>query len=222
MEVSSAGTQVFISHAASDSRFAGLLARSLTRMGIESRTDADLRHEVRPERGASALAQALTEADLIVAIVSDKSVTSPNLNFEVGAAIGQNKRVIPVLLSKTAGRRFRVEWLRAALADSVVAEDLPTPVVAKRVAQRIARVVGRTQGSRFDVTPAKTGWQVKRAGSSTPVASASSQAEARRLGRDLAFKSGGGEVVVHGRDGRVRSRDEVPPRQLSRKTRNVP
>jgi hypothetical protein len=221
--VESKGTSVFISHAAGEARFATDLARALHRRGIESKTDADVRR-LGDEWGQKALKTALQSADWLLVIVSDRSITSPNLNFEVGAAIGQEIGVIPVLLSRAAGRKFRVTWLREALSDSVVAEKTNPSDVADKIARRIARgkpgqAPAKTPSprrtvsdrKRIHVTRDKSGWQVRREGASRASARAATQAEAERLAKDIARRSGGAEVVRHGRDGRIRDSDTIPP-----------
>lgn len=218
----SKGTSVFISHAAGEARFATDLARALHRRGIDSKTDADVRRL--GDEGQRALKTALRSADWLLVIVSDRSITSPNLNFEVGAAIGQEIGVIPILLSRAAGRKFRVTWLREALSDSVVAEKTNPSDVADKIARRIApRETGQaltktpsrgkmpSDRKRIHVSRDKSGWQVRREGASRASARATTQAEAERLAKDIARRSGGGEVVRHGRDGRIRESDTIPP-----------
>ncbi len=39
----------------------------------------------------------------------------------------------------------------------------------------------------------------------------STQGGAEKIAKQLASRSGGGEVVIHGRDGRIRDKDTVPP-----------
>lgn len=69
-----------------------------------------------------------------------------------------------------------------------------------------------TKGRRkFEVVPASDGWKVI-----APIGSAGirlrsypTQTEAASRAREFAYKSGGGEVVIHGRDGRIRNVDTV-------------
>ena len=68
------------------------------------------------------------------------------------------------------------------------------------------------------VTPAPGGWQVITAGAQRAAHVTATQAEAVRLGRDLARRRGT-EFLLHGADGRVRQResygnDPFPPRDL--------
>jgi hypothetical protein len=69
------------------------------------------------------------------------------------------------------------------------------------------------KGNRRDVTPSKSGkgWDVTKPGVEKPVSHHRTQGNAdRAAGRDLG-RSGGGERVTHGRDGKIRSKDTIPP-----------
>ena len=67
------------------------------------------------------------------------------------------------------------------------------------------------------VLPHKNGgWQVKGAGNSKATVRTTTQKEAQKIARDIA-KNQGSEVVVHGRDGRIRDKnsygnDPFPPK----------
>jgi hypothetical protein len=54
-------------------------------------------------------------------------------------------------------------------------------------------------------------WQVVKPGSSRPSAVASTQAQAEQRAREILGNAGGGEVVIHRPDGRIRDSDTVPP-----------
>lgn len=55
------------------------------------------------------------------------------------------------------------------------------------------------------------GWQVTAPGASRPSARTPTQAEAIDRARDIIQNSGGGEVVIHGRNGQIRDSDTIPP-----------
>lgn len=57
----------------------------------------------------------------------------------------------------------------------------------------------------------KGGWDSKREGSSRASSHQDTQSKAERDAKDFAANSGGGEVRVHGRDGKFRDSDTVPP-----------
>lgn len=54
-------------------------------------------------------------------------------------------------------------------------------------------------------------WKAAREGAKRASAIVDTQKEAEKLAKDLAAKSGGGEVRIHGRDGKIRDSDTVAP-----------
>jgi hypothetical protein len=62
------------------------------------------------------------------------------------------------------------------------------------------------------VTPNRAGgWDVQKPGSERASSHRDTQAQAIGRVREIVRNSGGGEVVIHGRDGRVRDSDTVAP-----------
>jgi len=57
----------------------------------------------------------------------------------------------------------------------------------------------------------KSEWVVKKAGASRVSGSFSTQREAEKSAKTFAKNKGGGEVRIHGRDGKIRDSDTVPP-----------
>jgi hypothetical protein len=55
------------------------------------------------------------------------------------------------------------------------------------------------------------GWAVKKPGSERASAVERTQADAERTAKRIVANEGGGEVRTHGRDGRIRDSDTVPP-----------
>lgn len=55
------------------------------------------------------------------------------------------------------------------------------------------------------------GWAVKKPGSDRASAITRTQQEAERKAKTFVSNEGGGEVRIHGRDGRIRDSDTVPP-----------
>jgi hypothetical protein len=53
------------------------------------------------------------------------------------------------------------------------------------------------------------GWDVTKPGASRASAHTETQAEAIGRARDIVTNAGGGEVVIHGRDGQIRDSDTV-------------
>ena len=54
-------------------------------------------------------------------------------------------------------------------------------------------------------------WKVKRENTERTSNFADTQQEAEQIAKQLAAKSGGGEVRIHGLDGKIRDSDTVPP-----------
>lgn len=54
-------------------------------------------------------------------------------------------------------------------------------------------------------------WNIQKAGGSKASATAGTQKEAEKIAKHLAGNSGGGEVRIHGLDGKIRDSDTVAP-----------
>lgn len=54
-------------------------------------------------------------------------------------------------------------------------------------------------------------WSVKKPGSDRASSRHRTQAEAEAAAKRIMRNQGGGEVVIHGQDGRIRDSDTVPP-----------
>lgn len=65
--------------------------------------------------------------------------------------------------------------------------------------------------SRHVVANPKGGWDVMKPGSERASAHAATQAAAVDRARQIVRNSGGGEVRIHGRDGKIRDSDTVSP-----------
>lgn len=68
-----------------------------------------------------------------------------------------------------------------------------------------------TSNPRQHVTPHEGGWQSIRAGASRAAGVFPTQAEAIAAAHVTQTNRGGGEVTIHGRDGRIRDSDTVAP-----------
>ena len=80
----------------------------------------------------------------------------------------------------------------------------------KKVTIRSCPVPGKeaglmTKNRNQHVVPAKDGWAVRRAGSSKATKMFGTQREAIERGREIARKQGS-ELLIHGRDGRIREK----------------
>lgn len=65
--------------------------------------------------------------------------------------------------------------------------------------------------SRHVVPSPKGGWDVKKPGARRASAHAKTQREAVGRAKEIVSRLGGGEVRVHGKDGRIRDSDTVAP-----------
>lgn len=55
------------------------------------------------------------------------------------------------------------------------------------------------------------GWDVKAPGAKRSSAHTDTQADAIDRARDIVRNAGGGEIVIHGEDGKIRDKDTVSP-----------
>lgn len=55
------------------------------------------------------------------------------------------------------------------------------------------------------------GWDVVKDGAKRASAHADTQSAAQDRGREILHNAGGGELVTHGRDGQIRSKDTIAP-----------
>lgn len=67
------------------------------------------------------------------------------------------------------------------------------------------------QNRRHVVPNGAGGWDVKAPGAKRASAHADTQKQAQDRAHEIMHNAGGGEVVTHGRDGRIRDSDTVPP-----------
>lgn len=69
-----------------------------------------------------------------------------------------------------------------------------------------------SNNSRRHVVPNENGgWDVRAPDSQRASAHTDTQADAINRARDIVGNAGGGEVVIHGRDGRIRDSDTIAP-----------
>lgn len=63
----------------------------------------------------------------------------------------------------------------------------------------------------YHVTPNPKGWSIKKENASRSSGNAPTQRAAEKIAKGFARSSGGGEVVIHRRDGRIRDKDTMAP-----------
>jgi hypothetical protein len=113
------GAHVFLSYTSADRALAERITKSLDDAGLTVTSPETL---VRPgDSVPDALKKALTETDVMVAIVPPEgSPGSNNVSFEVGAAEGLNKPVLTVVTNPAAvGSSLRFQQISADLSDLV-------------------------------------------------------------------------------------------------------
>lgn len=71
----------------------------------------------------------------------------------------------------------------------------------------------------YHITPRPDGWAAGKEGASRASSVHSTQREAIDAARDYLGNQGGGELNIHGRDGSIRAKDTISPRN---DPRNIP
>ena len=90
---------IFISHAHRDREWARNLADHLSDKGLQIWLDE---YELQPgERWEEQIKNALIQSDTLVVILNEGK-PAPNVLFEMGVALSQGKRILPVVLSEHA------------------------------------------------------------------------------------------------------------------------
>jgi hypothetical protein len=87
--------QVFISYSKGDADWARSFAGALKQRGVRVWLDQFQIAAGEPLRDA--LETGLRESDVFVALIDPGSTLKPNFFFELGAAIGMGKRVVPIV-----------------------------------------------------------------------------------------------------------------------------
>jgi hypothetical protein len=123
--------KIFISHSASDSAVAYKLAHALASHGLRAGSDEGLKPG---DEFANEIGRRLRSASIFVVLVSEDGLASPNLNFEVGAALGQNKPMFVVFLSKHAREKAHAPL---AQAPAIMAEGLSSSAIADEVVKAV-------------------------------------------------------------------------------------
>ena len=86
---------VFISHSISDENWVREFANSLEQRGLNVWFDS---HSIPlGQSWTEAIEKGLRESNVIVLLVTPDSLKRPNLFFEIGAAMGMGKRLVPVV-----------------------------------------------------------------------------------------------------------------------------
>lgn len=87
--------KVFISYSHSDKEWARTFAQTIASSGIEVWFDE---FNIKPgEPLVESLEKGLRESDAVVLVLNAENMRRPNIFFEIGAALGMNKAIIPVV-----------------------------------------------------------------------------------------------------------------------------
>ena len=87
--------KVFISYSHSDKEWAREFAGTIANTGVEVWFDE---FDIKPGQPlVEALEKGLRDSDAVVLLINSENVNRPNLFFEIGAALGMNKAIIPVV-----------------------------------------------------------------------------------------------------------------------------
>lgn len=123
--------RIFLSYAHDDVPFVEAVAAALRALGVDAWFDTQ---SFQPgDEFSTRLLDSLRSSSLLVVFIG-KSVGSPWLNFEVGAALGQSKAVLPVFLSHS-GRDSAPAVIKRL--PGIEAFDLTPEQVAKSITDAI-------------------------------------------------------------------------------------
>jgi hypothetical protein len=87
--------KVFISYSHSDKDWARRFAKTIADSGLDVWFDE---FNIKPGQPlVEGLENGLRESDAVVFLINTENKTSPNVYFEIGAALGMNKTIIPVI-----------------------------------------------------------------------------------------------------------------------------
>ncbi|VFN00747.1 MAG: TIR domain-containing protein [Candidatus Kentron sp. G] len=87
--------KVFISHSYEDSPWVAEFASALKTSGVKAWSDAEI---LPGENWPKKIEEALRESSTLVMVLSQNNIQSRWMFFELGAAVADEKRIIPVLL----------------------------------------------------------------------------------------------------------------------------
>jgi TIR domain-containing protein len=123
--------RIFLSYAPGDGSFVRAVAGALRTEGFEPWLDETLGPG---ERYSEAVQTALRGSSVVIAFLGGLT-NPPWLNFEIGAALGEDKPVLPVFLNDSARKSGPPQLRDLAGID---ASDLKPAEVAESITQRLA------------------------------------------------------------------------------------
>lgn len=129
---------IFISHSGSDKKWASRFVDVLEANGVHAWLDDAI---VQPgDRWGDQVEVALREAPFLAVLVSPDYLNNPSQAFELGAALGGNKKIIPIVTEPAQNVRLptslrELKWLEEAspeAAGKVVADVVLGTTALKR------------------------------------------------------------------------------------------
>lgn len=125
--------KVFISYTHDDADWVRQFAEALKKQEVGVSFDQGI---PAGERWEQTLETGLRESDAVVAVLSSSNVMTPNVNFEIGAAMAGKKRLIPIVSDELekSGLPFHLRRRR------YLAKGLPE-VAAREVAEALKQTV---------------------------------------------------------------------------------
>lgn len=119
---------VFISYAHGDESWASKFVDELQAQGVHAWYDRS--NIALGERWSEKIEEALREAPIIVVLVSPNYVNNPSAVFELGAALGGNKKIIPIVT-----REVEHTSLPSLLRGRQWLQETSPQIAGKRVAE---------------------------------------------------------------------------------------
>lgn len=129
--MASAPHKIFFSYSQAEAPFASAVADELRHQGVDAWTAET--HVLPGSEWVQAIDGALRSSEYVVVFVG-ANAKSPRINFEIGAAVGGDKSVVPIYLSEAARRDAPGLLLDYQGID---AQDLKPDEVAQRIASVI-------------------------------------------------------------------------------------
>jgi predicted nucleotide-binding protein len=106
--------KIFISYSSEDRKYAERIAKKLEKADVTVWTDSKIPAGV---EWAKVIQKSLNESSLVIVLVSDSWINSEWAAFELGAAYGKGKKIVPILLTnqnkKISGIITQFEFLDA-------------------------------------------------------------------------------------------------------------
>ncbi|KJU84244.1 TIR domain-containing protein [Candidatus Magnetobacterium bavaricum] len=100
--------QIFVSSAIQDSEWVSLFFDKLTQIGVNVWFFTKDKNIVQGSSIVELMEKALRESNIMVVVISKNSITSQWVFFEIGVAIADEKRIIPVIIDDVPYESFPV------------------------------------------------------------------------------------------------------------------